>query len=91
MTVGWQTILSKDLLLTFGFIQIKSFVNSLTYRIYLYHLVSKLVLAQGLDSSRLEASILDVCKHVTSLIVNNDVSVNINQEYVNIILVKLVY
>ena len=42
--------------------------------------------AQELDSSRLKTSILDVCKHVTALIGNNGVSLNFNQECINIIL-----
>jgi hypothetical protein len=42
--------------------------------------------AQEIDSSHLKTLILDVCKHVTALIGNNGVSVNFNQECVNIIL-----
>jgi hypothetical protein len=53
--LGCQTISTKDLLLTFGFIQVKSCVDNLmSYRIYLYCLVSKSVQAQGLNSSRLK-------------------------------------
>jgi len=58
----------------------------MSYRIHVYHLVSKPVKAQELALSHLKTSILDVCKHVTALIGNNGVSVNFNQECVNIIL-----
>jgi len=58
----------------------------MSYRIYVYHLVSKSVMAQELALSYLKTSILDVCKHVTALIGNNGVSVNFNQEHFNIIL-----
>jgi hypothetical protein len=58
----------------------------MSYRINLYHLVSKLVKAQELDLSHLKTLILDVCKRVTALIGNNAVSMNYNQKYINIIL-----
>jgi hypothetical protein len=42
--------------------------------------------AQGLDLAGTKSSILDICIHVDTHVVNNEVWVNFNQEYVNIIL-----
>jgi len=44
---------------------------------------------EGLDSSVLETSILDVSIHVTTHIVNSGVSVNCNQQYINITLATI--
>ena len=44
---------------------------------------------EGLDSSVLETSILDVSIHVTTHIVNSGVSVNCNHQYINITLASI--
>jgi hypothetical protein len=42
--------------------------------------------AQGLDLSGWQTSVLDVCKHVTTHSLNHNISVNFYQEYFNILL-----
>jgi hypothetical protein len=41
-------------------------------------------MTQGLDNSASKTSLLDVSMHVTTHIVNICISINFNQEYVNI-------
>jgi len=43
--------------------------------------------AQGFDLAGTKCSILDICIHVDTHVVNNKVWVNFNQEYVNTILI----
>ena len=55
----------------------------------LYTAPSALDAVEGLDFSVLETSVLVISIHVTTHVVNSGVSVNCNQQYINIILATI--
>jgi hypothetical protein len=42
-------------------------------------------MAQGVDASGSKISIIDICMHTVKHVINNNISVNFNQGYINIL------